>query len=85
MLLAEDLTLPDLFPCKSEVQGERGFDGRQGCPNGGIIPRILIYGSVREEGWEMAAPINSTSLLPNICLIKAQNQMLSWNAAGCSQ
>lgn len=33
----------------------------------------------RREVWKMAIKINSRSLLLNICLIKAENQMLPWN------
>lgn len=34
----------------------------------------------RKEVWKMAIKINSRSLILNICLVKAENQMLSWNA-----
>lgn len=63
----EGSALPDLFPCKAEVQGEKGLQPVQALMEGraaqksSIIPRILIYGAGREEGREMAAGINSTS------------------------
>lgn len=34
----------------------------------------------RKEDWKMAIKINSRSLILNICLVKAENQMLPWNA-----